>query len=56
LGTSVPNVSYSFVVPPQSPFVIVVNTTGTITASSQFSGTVSGFVDDSAGTGPCPAH
>ena len=56
LGTTVPNVSYSFVVPPQSPFVIVVNTTGTITASSVFSGTVSGFIDDSAGTGPCPAH
>jgi len=56
LGTAVPNVSYSFVVPPQSPFVIVVNTTGTITVSSQFSGTVSGFVDDTAGSGPCPAH
>ena len=56
LGTTVPNVSYSFVVPPQSPFVLVVNTTGTITASSVFSGTVSGFVDTSVGSGPCPAH
>jgi len=56
LGTTVPNVSYSFVVPPQSPFVVVVNTTGTITASSVFSGTVSGFVDTSVGSGPCPAH
>src|SRR5262249_29219600 len=56
LGTTVPNVSYSFVVPPQSPFVIVVNTTGTVTTTSSFSGTVSGFIDDSTGTGPCPAH
>jgi hypothetical protein len=56
LGTTVPNVSYSFVVPPHAPFVIVVNTTGTISASSVFSGTVSGFIDDSAGSGPCPAH
>src|SRR5262249_1420465 len=44
LGTTVPNVSYSFVVPPRSHFVVVVNTTGTITASSQFNGTVSGFI------------
>src|ERR1044071_4952765 len=56
LGTTVPNVSYSFIVPPQSPFVVVVNTTGTITASSVFSGSVSGFVDTSVGSGPCPAH
>jgi len=54
LGTTIPNVSYSFVVPGQSDFVVVVNTTGTITASSQFSGTVSGFFDFSTGSGPCP--
>jgi hypothetical protein len=54
LGTTIPNVSYSFVVPGQSDFVVVVNTTGTITASSQFSGTVSGFLDFSTGSGPCP--
>jgi hypothetical protein len=55
LGTTVPNVSYSFVVPAQSNFVVVVNTTGT-TTSSQFSGTVSGFFDFTPGPGPCPAH
>ena len=54
LGTTVPNVSYSFVVPAQSDFVVVVNTTGTITSSSVFSGTVSGFFDFTPGPGPCP--
>jgi hypothetical protein len=54
LGTTIPNVSYSFVVPGQSDFVVVVNTTGTITASSVFSGTVSGFFDFTPGPGPCP--
>ena len=54
LGTTIPNASYSFVVPAQSDFVVVVNTTGTITASSQFSGTVSGFFDFTPGPGPCP--
>jgi hypothetical protein len=53
LGTTIPNVSYSFVVPGQSDFVVVVNTTGTIMASSQFSGTVSGFFDFTPGPGPC---
>jgi hypothetical protein len=56
LGTTVPNVSYSFVVPGQSDFVVVVNTTGTITTSSVFSGTVSGFFDFTPGPGPCPAQ
>ena len=55
LGTTVPNVSYSFIVPAQSDFVVVVNTTGT-TTSSEFSGTVSGFFDFTPGPGPCPAH
>ncbi len=54
LGTTVPNATYSFVVPGQSDFVVVVNTTGTITTSSQFSGTVSGFFDFTPGPGPCP--
>jgi len=54
LGTTVPNVSYSFVVPGQSDFVVVVNTTGTIDTSSVFSGTVSGFFDFTPGSGPCP--
>jgi len=49
------SVSYSFTVPAQSDFVVVVNTTGGSTISSQFSGTVSGFLDDSEGPGPCPA-
>jgi hypothetical protein len=55
LGTTVPDASYSFTVPASSDFVIVVNTTGT-TTSSQFSGTVSGFLDPIPGPGPCPAH
>jgi hypothetical protein len=53
LGTTIPNASYSFTVPAKSNFVVVVNTTGT-TTSSEFSGTVSGFFDDTAGPGPCP--
>jgi hypothetical protein len=56
LGTTVGSASYSFTVPAQSNFVVVVNTTGTITASSQFSGTVSGFFDFTPGPGPCPAR
>jgi hypothetical protein len=55
LGTTLPNASYSFTVPAQSNFVIVVNTTGT-TTSSQFSGTVSGFFDTTPGPGPCPTQ
>jgi len=47
--------SYAFTVPAGASFVVVVNTTGT-TNSSQFSGTVSGFFDDTAGPGPCSAH
>jgi hypothetical protein len=53
LGTTVGSVSYSFTVPAQSNFVVVVNTTGTITASSQFSGTVSGFFNFTPGPGAC---
>jgi len=53
LGTTVGSASYSFTVPAQSNFVIVVNTTGT-TTSSQFSGTVSGFFNFTPGPGPCP--
>jgi len=53
LGTTVPNASYSFSVPAQSNFVVVVNTTGT-TTSSVFSGTVTGFFDVTPGPGACP--
>jgi hypothetical protein len=53
LGTTLGSASYSFAVPAQSNFVIVVNTTGT-TTSSQFSGTVSGFFNFTPGPGPCP--
>ena len=56
LGTNVGSAAYSFTVPAGAQFVVVVNTTGTITASSQFSGTVSGFVDDTPGSGPCPTR
>ena len=55
---SIPSVSYSFEVPAQSDFVVVVNTTGTTgdgsLNSSEFSGTVSGFFDFTPGPGPCP--
>ena len=44
LGTTVPNVTYSFIATGQSDFVVVVNTTGT-TTSSEFSGTI--FQDSS---------
>jgi hypothetical protein len=54
LGTTLGSAAYSFTVPAGAQFVVVVNTTGTITASSEFSGTVSGFVNDTAGSGPCP--
>ena len=52
LGTTVGSATYSFTVPAQHNFVVVVNTTGT-TTSSQFSGTVSGFVDTAPGPGTC---
>jgi len=55
LGTTIPNATYSFTVPANSDFVVVVNTTGT-TTSSEFSGTVSGFFDFTPGPGPCPAR
>ena len=51
LGTTVPNASYSFTVPANSDFVVVVNTTGT-TTSSLFTGTVSGFFDTTPGRWP----
>lgn len=57
LGTTVGSASYSFTVPAGHNFVVVVNQTGTAlsgaNASSQFSGTVSGFVDQTAGPGAC---
>ena len=56
LGTTLGSISYSFVVPAESDFVVVVNTTGTITQSSPFTGTVSGFFNFSPGPGPCPAR
>ena len=54
LGTTVDQATYSFTVPAQHNFVVVVNTTGT-TESSPFSGTVSGFVDNTNGPGICAA-
>ena len=52
LGTTVGQASYSFTVPAGHNFVVVVNTTGT-TESSPFSGTVSGFIDNTASRGDC---
>ncbi len=57
LGTTVDHASYSFTVPAGHNFVVVVNTTGTATngtiASSPFSGTVSGFINNTPGPGDC---
>jgi hypothetical protein len=53
LGTSLTTASYSFTVPAQSNFVVVVNTTTGTTTSVPFSGTVSGFFDFTSGPGPC---
>jgi hypothetical protein len=57
LGTTVDQATYSFTVPAGHNFVVVVNTTGSTTsgttASSQFSGTVSGFINNTAGPGDC---
>src|SRR5206468_4909111 len=57
LGTTVDHASYSFTVPAGHNFVVVVNTTGgeppSGTVSSPFSGTVSGFIDNTAGPGDC---
>src|SRR6476659_5601494 len=52
LGTTVGQASYAFTVPAGHNFVVVVNATGN-TTSSPFSGTVSGFVDNTAGPGDC---
>jgi hypothetical protein len=57
-GTTVGNASYSFTVPALSNFVVIVTTSGSTTqgtiASSVFSGTVSGFYDQTPGPGQCP--
>lgn len=59
LGTTVGSASYSFTVPALSNFVVVVETSGNATAggnaSSVFSGTVSGFYNQTPGPGICPA-
>jgi hypothetical protein len=55
LGTTVGTASYSFTVPAQTNFVVVVNTVTGSTNSSVFSGTVSGFINDTAGPGACTA-
>ncbi len=52
LGTTVGQASYSFTVPAGHNFVVVVNATGN-TTSSPFSGTVAGFIDNTAGPGDC---
>src|SRR6185369_1015781 len=50
---TVPNVSYSFDVPANSNFVVVVNTNTAGTTCTQFSGLVSGFFDLTPGPGAC---
>src|SRR5438477_367008 len=53
LGTTLGTAAYSFTVPAQTNFVVVVNTTTGSTNSSVFSGTVSGFIDNTPGPGAC---
>src|SRR5207245_9513398 len=57
LGTTVDHANYSFTVPAGHNFVVVVNTTGgqppSGPVSSPCSGTVSGFIDNTAGPGDC---
>jgi hypothetical protein len=57
LGTTVDTATYSFTVPAGHNFVVVVNTTGgeptSGAVSSPFSGTISGFVNNTAGPGDC---
>ncbi|MEP6808746.1 MAG: carboxypeptidase regulatory-like domain-containing protein [Chthoniobacterales bacterium] len=55
LGTTVSNASFAFTVPAMSNFVIVIETATGSTTSSTFSGTVSGFYDQTPGPGACPA-
>ena len=59
LGRTVDTATYSFTVPAGHNFVVVVNTTGgeptSGAVSSQFSGTVSGFVNNTPGPGDCSA-
>jgi hypothetical protein len=52
LGTTVDTATYSFTVPAGHNFVVVVVASGS-TNSSPFSGTVSGFIDNTAGPGDC---
>jgi hypothetical protein len=54
LGTTVGTGSFSFTVAANSNFVIVVSTATGSTNSSIFSATISGFVDQTPGPGPCP--
>lgn len=53
LGTSVSSASYSFSVPANSNFVVVVNTNAVSTTCAQFDGLVSGFFDVTPGPGAC---
>ncbi len=53
LGTTLGTAAYSFTVPAQTNFVVVVNTVTGSTNSSAFSGTVSGFIDNTPGPGAC---
>ena len=55
LGTTVGSGAFSFTAAAQSNFVIVVSTATGSTNSSVFTGTISGFVDQTPGPGPCPA-
>jgi hypothetical protein len=53
VGSGLPSITFSFNVPALSDFVIVANTVDTA-GCTQFSGTVSGLIDNTAGPGPCP--
>src|SRR5205823_3204299 len=54
VGLTLPTVTYSFNVPAHSDFVIVTNTVESGSTCNQFSGTVSGLLDDTPAPGACP--
>src|SRR5262249_48792267 len=54
LGTYNTDATYSFTVPGQKDFVIVFNTADPGTTCTQFSGSITGLIDDTPGPGACP--
>ncbi len=53
VGSVLPSQTFSFTVPAQSDFLIVTNTVSPGTDCTQFSGTISGLIDNTPGPGEC---